>query len=740
MPQSNAKKRCYFRVAIAVPLYRHFDYYAPSGCEINSIRPGIRVLVPFGHKKKVAYLISIVKESDRPESSLKTVEALLDREPLLNGEDLKLLRWACDYYHYPIGEVISTAFPASLRKGKEAVIENECYFKLTLSGRAMPPASLGRAKLQAALLAYFQAAGCELNETQLALWKKSWRPPLKALQGKGLLEITQLSDPVSGQKIIRESHLPANAEQRQAIEQIRQQHGFRVFLLEGVTGSGKTEVYLQVIHEVIKRQKQVMVLLPEITLTPQLQQRFKQRFNINIAVYHSGLSDKARLHAWLSFQQGRSGILLGTRSALFTPFQSPGMIILDEEHDSSFKQQEGFRFSARDIAVVRGKMLNIPVLLGSATPSLESLHNVQRKRYQILHLKQRAGQALHPDLELLDIRNKKMIDGLSAPLLKQMQRHLDHKQQILLFLNRRGFATALICHHCGWVARCQRCDANLVVHQQTAQLRCHHCGWGQKLSRFCRACNSTQMTVLGIGTERVESRLIQLFPNEKVIRLDRDTTARKGEMEKRLEAIKQGECRIILGTQMLAKGHHFPNVTLVALLDVDSGLFSVDFHAAEKLAQLIVQVSGRAGRAEKKGKVVLQTRQPDHPLLQTMVYRDYRTFAEQALKERKQGGLPPYSYQALIRAAGQELNEPFEFLQQLRVFVQANQSGSVLVLGPAPAPMIRKAGWFRYQLLVQSKNRKILHSLLDKLVHELERNKPSGKIRWSLDVDPVDLY
>ncbi len=741
MQRSTLATQIYFRVAIAVPIYRLFDYLAPEPIDIKRIRPGIRVMVPFGRQKKVAYLVSITPETDCAPKSLKRVESILDAQPLLSKIDLKLLFWASKYYHYPLGEVISTAFPALLRKGAAAEFKHERYYRLTDTGQMLPPDSLGRAHLQIALLSYFQSTGHALNESQLSAWKQNWRTPLKALLNKQLIETLPDAPELEHNSPIRETQLQANPEQQQAIDTLNcHRNSFGVFLLEGVTGSGKTEVYMQAISKVLEQQQQALVLLPEITLTPQLQQRFQQRFSIGVSIYHSGLTDKTRLQAWLSFQQGRSRILLGTRSALFTPFNNPGMIILDEEHDSSFKQQEGFRFSARDVAVVRAKNLNIPVLLGSATPSLESLYNVKRERYQILHLKQRAGQATKPDLELLDIRNKKMIEGLSAPLLKQIEQQLQAKQQVLLFLNRRGFATALICHSCGWVARCKRCDANLVVHQQLKQLRCHHCGSEQKLLTNCLACRSTQLTALGLGTERVEQTLAKHFPNESVIRLDRDTTAKKGEIEKRLKAIHQGQCRIILGTQMLAKGHHFPAVTLVALLDVDSGLFSIDYHAAEKLAQLIVQVAGRAGRAEKKGTVVLQTRQPDHPLLQTMIYRDYRSFAELALQERQQARLPPFSYQALVRAAAKDSEAAIDFLEQRLDFIQAHKSSQTLALGPTPAPMVRRAGWYRYQLLLQSERRKELHALLDQLVDNLTANKSNTKVRWSLDVDPVDLY
>jgi primosomal protein N' (replication factor Y) len=515
---------------------------------------------------------------------------------------------------------------------------------------------------------------------------------------------------------------------------------FGVFLLEGVTGSGKTEVYMQIIRMVLEKGQQVLVLLPEITLTPQLEERFRRRFAATIALSHSKLADKERQNAWLAMQQGRYSILLGTRSALFTPLKRPGLIILDEEHDSSFKQQEGFRFSARDVAVVRGKLLNIPVLLGSATPSLESLYNVSSQRYRLLQLPNRAGNAIEPVFQLLDIRNKPLQEGLSEPLLAEIRKTLQKNEQVLLFLNRRGFAPTLICHGCGWVARCSSCDANLVIHVQEQKLCCHHCGRERNLLKQCPSCCHDGLTPLGLGTERVEKILSELFPDKSIVRLDRDSIRRKGSLEDYLLQIGEGRIDIILGTQMLAKGHHFPNVTLVALLDVDSGLYSIDFHASEKLAQMIVQVAGRAGRAEKPGKVILQTRHPEHPLLTTLIRHGYNRFAGIVLAERQQALLPPYSYQALLRVESADNVKPLRFLKAVRDTAEQLGIGQTIIMGPVSAPMARRAGRYRFQLLFQNSKRSALHALLDVLVPEIERMKLTKSVRWSLDVDPVDLY
>ncbi|MDD5322084.1 MAG: primosomal protein N' [Methylococcales bacterium] len=761
-----------FRVAISVPVYRLFDYLAPENVELDNIKPGIRLEVPFGKGKKIAFLLEIAQCSELDICKLKRVVRILDHKPLLSTKDLRLLLWASNYYHHPLGEVISTAFPAALRQGKSVVVQTEKRYALTDLGKVTPGAQLQRTPKQKSVLEKFQCNSLSLSEAELSAWNYNWQPAVKQLIAKQLLQIEfndagsnspeALSSIVEAKRdsitltpalsqgerelnarpsIISNNPLQCNPRQQSAIDAVCDCLGrFGVFLLEGVTGSGKTEVYLQIIRTVLERGQQVLVLVPEITLTPQLEQRFRQRFAVNIALSHSKLTDSQRQAAWLQMQKGECSLLLGTRSALFTPLKNPGLIILDEEHDASFKQQEGFRFSARDVAVVRGKLLHIPVLLGSATPSLESLHNADQQRYQLLHLPDRAGNATEPVLQLMDIRNKRMQEGLSESLVAEMQSTLAKSEQVLLFLNRRGFAPTLICHGCGWVARCQRCDANLVIHADEGRLRCHHCGREQYLITQCPACKTGELTPLGLGTERVEKALAELFSDKTTVRLDRDSTQRKGSLENYLQQINQGKVDIILGTQMLAKGHHFPNVTLVAILDVDSGLFSIDFHASEKLAQMILQVSGRAGRAEKPGKVIMQTRQPEHPLLTTLIGQGYRSFAKTALAERKEALLPPFSYQALLRVQAPDIDTPQLFFQAVAALVRELNTGHTQVLGPVSAPMARRAGLYRYQLLFQNARRQELQVFLDALIPEIAKLKQAKKIRWSLDVDPVDLY
>lgn len=723
------------QIAIDIPLDKIFDYRAPNDGQID-IKPGARVLVPFANRQRVGVVVARQDTSDFDPSRLKTVLEVLDPEPLIAAKDLKLLEWASRYYHHPLGEVLAIAFPVALRKGKPAVLQLQPWIRLTAAGTQIELEQLRRAAKQQELVQQLQITNEAMPMAVLNLHK----PALQALLRKGLVEECRPPTTVPQHSSLP-SPLQANAEQQAAIDTVIGDLGrFSVSLLQGVTGSGKTEVYMQIIAECLRRNLQVLVLLPEITLTPQLEQRFRQRFLRPIVCSHSKLNDSERLQAWLNMQQGKASILLGTRSALFTPLPRPGLIILDEEHDSSFKQQEGFRFSCRDVAIARGKMLNIPVLLGSATPALETLFNVQQQRYRLLQLTTRAGNAVEPQFQVLDIRNKGLQAGLSETLIKAIHSTLEQQQQVLLFLNRRGFAPVQICHGCGWVARCQRCDANLVIHASERRLRCHHCGSEQALSKLCPACSTGELQPLGMGTERIEQTLSALFPDKTIVRLDRDTTQRKGSLEDFLAQIYQGHADIILGTQMLAKGHHFPEVTLVAILDIDSGLFSIDFRAGERLAQLISQVAGRAGRADKAGRVILQTRQPQHPLLTTLLDQGYAAFAELALRERQQAGLPPFSYQALLRVHAGTSLPPQQFLQAVLAILKQHKHDAVSVLGPVSAPMARRAGQFRFQLLLQSRQRKALHSLLEQLLPGIYQLSESKKVCWSLDVDPLDLY
>ena len=742
MASSSLQKPLIIRVAIPLPLNLFFDYLAPEEFSGDFLQAGCRVLVPFGKFNKVGFVVECPDSSDVKIERLKRIIEILDELPLISDKDKELLQWASRYYHHPLGEVYSAAFPVSLRKGKKAVLKQEKSYSLSSKGKLLSSEQLKKAPKQKQLFEYLQAQSYSLSATELKLWDKNYSPALKGLLEKELISVELKTILPVKKNTPPETPLVPNEQQAYAIKHLIKKMGeFSVSLLEGVTGSGKTEVYMQVIQHVLDLGQQVIVLLPEITLTPQLQERFNRRFSVAISISHSKLTETQRHSAWLEMQQGYSSILLGTRSALFTPLKDLGLIILDEEHDASFKQQQtGFLYSARDLAVVRAKICNIPIVLGTATPSLESLYNVEKKRYHRLHLSERAGVAIKPTFLLFDIRNKKLQSGLSEPLITHIKKTLAKNEQVLLFLNRRGFAPVLICHACAWVARCNHCDSNLVIHASEHVLRCHHCGYQQHLLTQCPSCVTGELDSLGLGTEKVEQGLRNLFPEQKIVRLDRDSTQKKGSLENHLDQINQGKVNIILGTQMLAKGHHFPNVTLVAILDVDSGLFSIDFHSTERLAQLITQVAGRAGRAEKPGKVILQTRQPDHPLLTLLIEEGYQKFSEMALLERQQASLPPFSSQALLRVYAPNPVDPQSFLQAICSAIQSINDKNTLVLGPVSAPMAKRAGNFHFQLLLQNTHRKCLQALLDQLVPKLYKLKEGKKVRWSIDIDPIDLY
>lgn len=536
-----------------------------------------------------------------------------------------------------------------------------------------------------------------------------------------------------------EQPIQLNSWQQSAVTAVLAATAYQTFLLHGVTGSGKTEVYLQVIAEVIKAGKQALVLVPEINLTPQMLQRFRARFAVNIAAMHSRLSDNERMAVWLQARDGKVDIIIGTRSAVFIPLKFPGVIILDEEHDLSFKQQTGLRYAARDLAVVRAKLDNIPIILGSATPSLESFYNVQRKRFIELCLPERAGDAVHPQLHFIDMRSQEVKSGLSTRLCQAIAQHLARGEQILMFLNRRGYAPVLLCHQCGWVAECACCDARLTMHHKLHQLQCHHCGKIQQIPKNCPKCQATELIPVGLGTERLEVTLAELFPQAKIMRVDRDTTSKKDAMQQILQQIHDQECQILIGTQMLSKGHHFPNVTMAVILNIDNSLFSSDFRAGEYLAQLIVQVSGRAGRADKPGVVYLQTYNPAHPLLMRLAASGYTGCVQEMLTERQVAQLPPFTYLALMRAESKNQAMALNFLIKIRQKIRTLAGESVLCLGPVPALMERKADYYRTQLLLQSASRKKIHILLQQLLPWIETMRIGNRIKWYIDIDPVDI-
>ena len=724
------------RVALAVPLPRFFDYLYPP--DLTPIVGG-RVLVPFGSQKRVGIVVDLPASSDVAKEKLKPIIDVLDTESLFNSTTWDWLAWSANYYRAALGDVLFQALPVKLRNGESAV-KNDCTFwRITdLGKQALESGELKRAKKQIEALNLLLTQDLEKgnNEISSAIWS--------ALKGKDYVEeIIVPTEQKSWQQALGDNplvnldnRLTLNKQQALAFSQLLFQEGFNVWLLEGVTGSGKTEIYLQYIEEVLKKGKQVLVLVPEIGLTPQTVRRFQARFNVEIDVLHSNLNDTQRLNVWERARTGQSAIVIGTRSALFTQFSDLGLIILDEEHDGSFKQQDGWRYHARDLGIVLAQKLNIPILLGSATPSLESVNNVQNGKYHHLVLSKRAGNATALRQFVIDLKHQRIQNGLSEPLLKRMQEHLEKGNQVLLFLNRRGFAPVLLCHECGWIDECHHCEKPYTYHQHQRVLRCHHCGAQKTVPMQCGHCGSTHLVTTGLGTEQLEETLKARFPQYNIARIDRDSTARKGKLEGYLEDIQQGKSQILIGTQMLAKGHHFPNVTLVALVNVDNALFSLDFRAEERLAQLYVQVAGRSGRAEKQGEVVLQTHYPDHPLLTTLLEKGYQAFAEETLKLRHNMGLPPFSFQALFKAQCRHSEEAENALSQLASFFYEQKIEGLQVLGPIPAPFSKKAGQYRWQLLLQHASRKQLQTALSRYSPELIK---SSQVRLILDVDPLDL-
>lgn len=727
------------RVAVPSPLYRLFDYLPPRGGPGVGVswQPGMRLRIPFGRTRTVGVLLGTVASSDIPAGRLKRVEAVLDDEPLLPADILALAQWAADYYHFPLGEVLAGCLPVSLRRGGAAQAAMERQVRITATGVAAAAALERRAPRQAQALRLLALHPDGCSATQLAA-AGIGTAVLRTLLERGHVE-TRQQLPAPPAAAPSQPGPALNPAQQAACDAIAAAQGhYACFLLEGVTGSGKTEVYLQAIAATLAAGRQALVIVPEIGLTPQLLTRFQQRLGHAPVTLHSGLNETERLAAWLAARSGAARVVIGTRSAAWVPLARPGLFIVDEEHDASLKQQDGLRYSARDLLVWRAHRDRVPVVLGSATPALESIHNARQGRYRLLELAERAGNASTPRLRLLDVRAQPLDEGLSAPLIAHMHRHLEADGQVLLFLNRRGFAPTLLCHDCGWVGACRRCDAHLTLHQRHQQLRCHHCGSQQPLPARCPQCGSADLRAVGAGTERVEQALERHFPGVPGIRIDRDSTRRKGRLEDLLSQATQGTARILLGTQMLAKGHHFPGVTLVGVLDADQGLFSADFRAGERLAQQVVQVAGRAGRAERPGEVLIQTHHPEHPLLLQLVAAGYPAFATAALAEREAAGLPPFRNLALLRAEAVDARAPDAFLSAAHD--AAAPAAGVEFWGPVPAPMERRAGRFRAQLLLVAHDRRRLHHLLTTWVPRLSELKQARKVRWSLDVDPIDLF
>lgn len=669
------------QVALPVPMYQAFDYLIPSNFPLPNI--GCRVTVPFGkgNRTLVGIVIAQIHNSNIDSTKLKSILDILDKQPILDKHLLNFAHWLSQYYHYPIGDVFAVMLPAFIRQGRAVAINN--------------------------------------NNRDLS----------------------------SNTDILASDNLPLNNEQQFAVDSISQaiqkQH-YQGFLLNGITGSGKTEVYLQVMQPVLQAGKQVLILVPEIGLTPQTSQRFSERFKLNVLMLHSGLTNAIRLKGWQDCQQGTAQIVIGTRSAIFYPFANLGLIIVDESHDLSYKQQDTLRYHATDVALYRGYQLGCPVILGTATPSLESLYLVQQNKLTELNLTKRAGNASPITLQLIDARQQKSQHGLTQSLLKAIKNTLNNNQQVLIFLNRRGYAPILLCDSCGWQANCLHCDAHLTIHHQPISLlKCHHCGWQQLIPKQCPDCASNNLDPIGIGTARLVEGLQEIFPKTPIIQIDRDTTKKKDSWQKLYQQIAENPSAILVGTQMIAKGHHFPNVTLVAIPNADRGFLSADFRSPEHTAQMIIQVAGRAGRADKAGLVLVQTLQPENPALLTLIQQGYLSFAKQLLIDRQMLRLPPFSYLCLVRVESKSLQKNHQFIQEAKNLLPNFQnllSLGLMISDIIDAPMTKKNGRFHSHLLINGKNRQALHQLLNDWWQKA-LNLPSAKyLKLTLDIDPIGYH
>ena len=724
------------QVALDLPVPRLFDYHAP---ELTSADIGCRVRVPFGRKQLVGVVMQLSRSSTHALDKLKPIAAVYHDAPPLPPELLRLLRFCSQYYHHPLGATVLAALPTALRRVQPVQPKSVTTWALSEAGQQLhEDAFPARALAQRALYAVLRDGQAHRAAT-LAVVGSSYRSVLRRWLAQGW--VTQSSQPARLNPIATaaDSAPELTLAQQAAVTQIGGQFGeFYACLLHGVTGSGKTEVYLHLVAQVLQQGGQALLLVPEINLTPQLTGVFQARFpDIEIATLHSGMAEAERLTHWLAAAQGRARIVLGTRLAVFTPLPDLALIIVDEEHDSSFHQQDGLRYAARDVAVMRAQQRKIPVLLGSATPALETWHNASSGRYALISLPQRAIAAAQlPTIRLLDTRSNRPKDGLSSQLLSAIEQRLALGQQSLVFINRRGYAPTLMCTECGWGAACTRCSARLVLHLRDKQLRCHHCGHVERIVHACPDCGNLDLKPGGFGTQRLEDTLARRFPAARILRVDRDSTRNKDSWPAMQKAIRANEADILVGTQLLAKGHDFPNLTLVGVINADSALYSPDFRASERLFAQLMQVGGRAGRASVAGEVLIQTQFPDHHLYQLLQRHDYAAFAASLLNERAASGFPPFVHQAVLRAEAPQIDTALAFLQRAKA--AAPDADQVTLFDPTPAAMPRKAGLERGLLLLQSPSRQALQRLLSAWMPSLTTLK-SAAVRWHLDVDPLEI-
>lgn len=721
-----------------MPLDRLFDYL--SGGQAAQI--GQRVLVPFGRRSQIGIVMGFAETSEFPIEKLKPVTQVFADELPINTETLNLIKFSADYYQYPFGQALLSALPSRLRQIAPAVSRKQYAYQLTDFGRMQTIEQIPKRQMVTRRVFEALQASEMLTEVELDTISSSARKSAKQLVADGWAMAKQVQADLRVLEQPSATEPDLNDEQAHAVEQIVQAaNSFKSWLLHGITGSGKTEVYIRLMqHFLADKDAQVLVLVPEINLTPQLESRFRSRFaKIPLVSLHSNLSESERLHHWQMAQSGASKIIIGTRLSIFTPLPNLKLIIIDEEHDGSYKQQDSMRYHARDIALVRAKRLNIPVVLGSATPALESWHNATANKYNLLSLNQRAVTAAQlPNIECIDTTKVNLQQGLTPQLIAALKLRLARKEQSLLFINRRGYSPVLLCSACHWIAPCMRCSSRLVVHLGQRKLRCHHCGHEQKIPLQCPSCGNADLHPTGHGTQRLEQTLAQLLPTARIARVDRDSISRKNALVEILDKVHNQEIDILVGTQMLAKGHDFPNLTLVGVIDTDSALHSPDFRASERLFAQLMQVAGRAGRAYKAGQVIIQTQFPEHVLFNALRSQDYVSYANAMLQEREQVQFPPYVFMALLRAEANDFQLVQQFLNHAFKLARGF-SNDVTVYDPIRPQMERLKGMERGHVLMQTSNRAALQKLLRNLVSQLRGQAIAAKVRWAIDVDPLEF-
>ncbi len=729
-------------VAVAVPLRKTFDYLpCPDWSSQEDYLIGARCVVPMGTRKMVGVITQVHSSPQIEISRLRPIDQILDQTALIPTSVLLLAQWISDYYHAPLGEVLINTLPPLLRKPhKWDELQGKIATTLWLPSSSPSQPVKGRKQQELWTILQRHPSGMKQQELKSLGFSSA---QLKSLEAKQLISKSTLLLPPETTNSETCTHPQLNHEQSAALEALlKNRQQFNTTVLEGVTGSGKTEVYLEWIHALLKETPtgQILVLIPEIALTPQTLRRFRQRFGNAVCVYHSGMNESERLLTWALTANGEARVTVATRSGITLPFQKLAGIIVDEEHDSSFKQQDGARYHTRDLALIRAQYFNCPVVLGSATPSFESLFNVKKSKYQHLKLTNRAIPTPLPKVHLIDTRSRPLEGGISPPLLLEIRQAVARGEQVLVFLNRRGFSPVVMCVDCGWLAECRSCDTRLTYHRHQQLLRCHHCDKAYRLPTKCPKCESANIKPIGAGTERTEDYLEAAFPDTPVIRIDRDTIQTKGSLDERLAPISRGDPCLIVGTQMLAKGHDFPNLSTVAILNADGGLFSSDFRSTEKTAQLLIQVAGRAGRRETEGRVFIQTHFTDHPLLQAIVKHDYSSIYESEMSLRKQGHFPPVYAMALIRGEGRSLEQTMQALWKVRDSMETGFIEPPEIHGPFPAVIQKKQNRFHGLLWCLADDKAQLRRFLKNWLEHTENHKtklPSG-FRWHLDVDPLE--